>query len=75
MLPGDASPAGLNGRIVFGVSSACMQNSGGAGDLRDGVLGEGQIVHQHVQAFVVFIQELSHPPGDTESQFNKSGAL
>lgn len=76
MLPGDASAAGLNGCIVFGVSSACMQQwwRGGV-DLRDGVLCEGQILHQHVQAFVIFIQELSHPPGDTKSQFNNSRAL
>lgn len=73
MLPGDASAAGLNGCIVLGVSSACMQQWGG--DLRDGVLCEGQILHQHVQAFVILIQELSHPPGGTKSQVNNSGAL
>lgn len=31
MLPGDASAAGLNGCIVFGVSSACMQQWWGGG--------------------------------------------
>lgn len=68
-------PPGLNGCIVLGVTSACMQQRGGGvggrgggGDLRDGVLCEGQILHQHVQAFVVFIQELSHPPGDTRKK-------
>lgn len=61
--------AGLNGCIVLGVTSACMQQRGGCvTDLRDSVLCEGQILHQHVQAFVVFIQELSHPPGDTKKK-------
>ena len=48
---------------------------GGGGDLRDGVLCKGQILHQHVQAFVIFIQELSHPPGDTKRRVNNSRAL
>lgn len=65
VLPGDASAAVLNGCFVFCVGSACMQQWGG--DLRDGVLCEGQILHQHVQAFVIFVQELSHPPGDTKT--------
>lgn len=48
---------------------------GAGGDLRDGVLCKGQILHQHVQAFVIFIQELSHPPEGTKTQFNNSTAL
>lgn len=28
----------------------------------DGALGEGQVVHQHVQSLVLIVEELAHPP-------------
>ena len=37
-------------------------------DLRDGILCKRKILHQHIQAFVVFIQELSHPPEERQKQ-------
>lgn len=31
--------------------------------LRDCILGKGQVFHQHIQAFVLLVQELPDPPG------------
>lgn len=41
-----------------------LGDSGDSGDsdLRDGILCKGQIVHQHVQTFILFVEELSDPP-------------
>ena len=33
----------------------------------DGTLGKGQVIHQHIQAFVFIIQKLPHPPANKEN--------
>lgn len=37
----------------------------GAGGLRDGALGKGQVLEEHVQAAVLLVEELLHPPAGT----------
>lgn len=34
----------------------------GAGGLRDGALGKGQVLEEHIQATILLIEELLHPP-------------
>lgn len=40
--------------------------------LRDCILGKGQIFHQDIQAFVLFIQELPDPPGGQTPEKHQS---
>lgn len=40
----------------------CGVGDNGGSDLRDGVLCKREVLHQHIQPLVVFIQELPHPP-------------
>lgn len=37
-------------------------------DLLDGILSKREVLHQHVQALVLFIQELPHPPEERNAQ-------
>lgn len=38
------------------------QREAGAGGLRDGALGKGQVLEEHIQAAVLLVEELLHPP-------------
>lgn len=43
------------------------QHVGKGRGLRDGALGKGQVIEEHIQAAVLLVEELLHPPADTGS--------
>ena len=57
-LCGDAPAAIQNSVVVLVIGSAYMakwQQKEACSDLRDGILCKREILHQHIQAFVLFI--------------------
>lgn len=62
--------------LVRGVAEAqeCVSRTlrgglrAGNGHLRDGALGEGQVLKQDIQTTVLFIEELLHPPAQDNVQ-------
>lgn len=48
-----------------GKQGSALRAGGPGQGLRDGALGEGQVIQEHIQATVLLVEELLHPPADT----------
>lgn len=56
---------------ALALTQPCPLWSSDSSDLRDRALGKGEVVHQHIETLILFIQELLDPAGEVGGRENK----